>query len=132
MNTFIKLYWKAGLCFLGVFLAGGVTGGIITAGCIRQALIRKANPDNWQPMAMRVLTRRLNLRPDQVDKINPMVTATVQDLRMTRAARYVEVSQSLQQCLTNVSTVLDPDQQKRFEKLVEEHRERWNEHFSGK
>lgn len=113
------------LCFLGVFIAGAIAGSVITLGVARHEIVRLANPQNWQQLAMQQLTRKLDLRPDQVTQVNPIVANAVEDIRLGRRQRIAEVQQTLQQSRANISAVLDAEQEKKFEKLVAERQERW-------
>lgn len=127
MKTWIKTYWKIGLCFIGVFLAGAVAGGVVMAGVARQAVVQRANPKNWQAMVMRAMDRRLALTPEQQAKIEPMVAGAVREIRISRAEFIVKSAQSLNQLKTNVATVLDEKQQKELEKMSRDRQRRWQQ-----
>lgn len=129
MSEFIKRYWKIGLCFLGVFLAGSIAGSGITAGVVYHRLLKRANAANWNEMAMRTLERNLSLTPDQIQKIEPMVGDAVRDLRVIRRERFTESVQVLSRCRTNISTVLDPAQQQKFDALIARRQERLRDFF---
>lgn len=125
MNECIKRYWKIGLCFLGVFLAGAVVGGVVTAGVVRKIVAKRANPQNWEELMMQAMDRKLNLRPDQRIKIAPMVASAANEFKSTRADAVAHYQQTLTQLKSNVATVLDPEQQKKLEKLTQERQQRW-------
>ncbi|PAW77082.1 MAG: hypothetical protein B9S32_12430 [Verrucomicrobia bacterium Tous-C9LFEB] len=125
MNEFIKKYGKIGLCFLGVFLAGAVTGGVISAGIVRRVVAHRTNPQNWEPLLMRAMDRKLDLRPEQRAKIVPMVASAANEFKATRADAVAHHQQTLAQLKANLATVLDPEQQKALEKLSQERQQRW-------
>lgn len=124
MKEIIRQYWKIALCFLGVFLAGGVVGGMLTATVVRQAVVRRLNPQNWDKLVLRAMDRNLNLSPEQRAKIEPMVAAAVTDWRAEHAEAVSHYRQTWQQLKTNVNTVLDPEQQKKLEALAQERQRR--------
>jgi hypothetical protein len=125
MNLSIRQYWKVALCFLGVFLAGAITGGVWTARVARKAIVKKIDPANWKSLDAAKLTRRLNLRPDQVEKINPIIEQKVHELRGMRRDEMETIARSLDQFAVTITPLLDPDQQKEYEKMMAERRERW-------
>ncbi len=72
--------WKVAVAFATVFVAGGVTGGLVAVRVAPTFVQRRVMSEQFATSTMRFLTESLTLSPDQVEKIRPVVTATGDDL----------------------------------------------------
>ncbi len=74
-------YWRIGLGLIVVFVAGAVTGSVATHQWIGHRFNSALNFDNWKGGVMHVLQSKLNLTPEQHEKIAALVDARGQEFR---------------------------------------------------
>ena len=87
--------WKVSVAFATVFVAGGVTGGLVAVRVAPTFVQRRVMSEQFATSTMRFLTESLTLSPDQVEKIRPVVTATGDDLvRLRRDTSAITVYKS--------------------------------------
>lgn len=109
--------WRVLLIFLGVFVAGAVTGGFISLRLVKRA------PDR-EDLALRIMQRysdRLHLTDEQRGVIEPHVERAVAEMHRARA-QAAETMQALEQAM---AVVLTQEQRSMLEAMQAEQRERW-------
>jgi len=117
--------WKVIFAFLGVFLAGAVFGGFLTLRVIKEKFHQSPSMDRFNS---RILTRyadRLELSPDQLDQIRPIVTTAETELRRVRSAGFKATIAIAEKMNEQVAKVLTPEQMTRLEELKMEMNDRW-------
>jgi Spy/CpxP family protein refolding chaperone len=117
--------WKVILAFFGVFLAGAVFGGFVSLRVARSHDFRSAAMDKFTPMLLRRFADRLELTPEQLVKIRPIVTATEVELRRLRNSGFKETIAVAESMNEQIAKVLTPGQLSKLEELKMEMRERW-------
>ena len=65
--------WKPILLLVGIFLAGLVSGSLLTVHFGREWLSGRAAPEQWVTLHLKKLAERLELNPQQVEQIRPIV-----------------------------------------------------------
>lgn len=112
-----------------VFVAGtaaGVAGGYQWG---RRAAFRP-QPRPHESMMQRITTD-YQLRPDQVAKIEPIVTDVSQRMRQLQRDQFRQIGALMKECNTRMSEFLDADQKQRLAER-EARREKWlKEHQHG-
>ena len=91
MNTALK--WKLIAGFLLVFLAGGVTGAFVAAAKTRHFLLMPPNHGMAAETMRRHLRAQLNLTPEQMTKISPIIDragAQLEEIRLETGRRVHE------------------------------------------
>jgi len=119
MNSALK--WKLIAGFILVFVAGGVTGGFVAASCIRQYFLAGRHHEVAADRMRERLKSQLNLTPEQVAKISPIIektTAQLEEIRKDTAGRVHETFSNFHQ---QVAADLTPEQRTKFEELRQRH-----------
>jgi len=119
MTTALK--WKLIAGFLLVFVAGGLTGGFVAATTIRNYFFGAGHHAVAAQRMRERLKSELNLTPEQMTKIGPIIDKTaaqLQEIRMDTARR---VRQTFDEAHRQVSANLTPEQQAKYEELRQRH-----------
>jgi len=119
------LQWKLIVGFLLVFLAGGVTGAFFGAAHARHFFFMAHQRAVISERMRERLQRQLDLTPDQVAKISPIIdkaAAQLQQVRRETGRRVHEIMTERDQQLISIIT---PQQQQKLHQIEERHR-RWH------
>lgn len=115
MKRFGKL--KIILCLAGIFLAGVVTGMFVSFQVARHMMPNQARMTaHW----CKELQSRLNLSPDQMVKVTPIITKSLGNFQTTLGN---DALTALSNCNAQIAVVLTPEQKTRFEQMDKEQRE---------
>ncbi|MDB6128624.1 MAG: hypothetical protein JWM35_2520 [Verrucomicrobia bacterium] len=119
--------WKVVLAFLGVFVAGILSGAMLGVRFGRH-LMPPANHasagQNFGPQIMKRLEDQLELTPDQAKQIQPIVERAQVEVQRLRKENVREVTKAMDQMHTEVSALLTPEQRVKLEELRKKFRER--------
>jgi Spy/CpxP family protein refolding chaperone len=121
--------WKLGLYVLAIFLAGGGTGALITW---RACQGRVATPPSPAEIGARLRAQfqsRLDLTPEQVGKINPLIDQAMHRVEAIRAETASHVFANVSNLHEQVLLVLTPEQKAKFEQLERERRDYLRQKF---
>ena len=121
----ITRHWKIGVCLVAIFIAGAVTGAMITVRVAKNYIARQSNLERWAASALRDYEKRLNLTPEQAAKLRPVFDSTAKRLHEVRAETGRETLVVLRDMNDEVSRELTPDQQKRLEDIKKDFLARW-------
>jgi Spy/CpxP family protein refolding chaperone len=116
--------WKLVLLLTGIFLAGGVTGALLTAKFGRQWVGQRPAPGQWGDGHLRRLARHLELRPEQVEQLKPIVRRNMEELGRLRAESMTESRAVFERMEREISAQLTPEQRSKFDEYNREARER--------
>jgi len=114
-----------------IFVAGGISGGAIG---IYEARSHVPAPPGEQEMAGRMLNRlqaRLDLTPDQMAKIRPIIERAAADLRSIRTDTAQRINKTFDDSYAQVSAILTPAQRVKLDDLQKKRREAMQLHFGG-
>jgi len=103
-------YWKISLGLIVVFVAGAVTGSVATHQWIAHQFNSALNFDNWKGGVMHVLQSKLNLTPEQHEKIAALVDARGQEIRQCFNKAFGDSGHLLVRLQAEVDQVLTPEQ----------------------
>jgi len=112
--------WKVALAFAVVFLAGGVTGGLVAVRMAPTFVQRRVFTEQFATTQMRIITEALTLSPAQVEKIRPVVTATGEDLVRLRR----DTSATFDKMHAGIMKELNPEQQAKHQEFLARMRDR--------
>jgi len=129
MNTALK--WKLIAGFLLVFIAGGVTGAFVAAVTTRHFLFAASHHGM---AAERMRARRkteLNLTPEQLAKISPIIDKTAAELEDIRKDTARRVHQTFSEAHQQIAADLTPEQREKLEQMRARHH-RWMHRFHGR
>ena len=118
------LRWKLVAGFTLVFLAGGVTGAFVGMAQARRHFFlaphRAFLKERWGDR----LRTQLNLTPEQVQKISPIVDKATTDLETIRTETARRVHETMGQAHRDRATNLTDDQRKKLQEIESRHRGR--------
>jgi Spy/CpxP family protein refolding chaperone len=121
MIAWFVRWWKLLALMLGLFMAGAVTGGVVTVVVIRKAIeTQLLDSATWGDRAMQRLDARLNLTPEQEAEIRPIIDQAVSELRIVRDQALEDMGGVMAVAAVEITGKLTPEQQREFEKLREE------------
>ena len=69
--------WKVIVVLIGIFAAGGVTGGFVMLRVSKNRWVNRPVPEEWAPKTLKRLAERLDLTPDQQEQIRTMVAESL-------------------------------------------------------
>lgn len=139
--------WKVVFAFVGIFIAGAVFGAFFSLR-IGGRILQMERPDlhgdvagpqnppapspqqrpmmsqQWQaPQLMRRFAERLDLTPEQKERINPVIQRAAEDFRRQTQINFREHNVIMQRLQEDISKVLTPEQRVRLENMEQRQRE---------
>lgn len=121
--------WKQVLLLLLVFVAGGVTGGIVTHYRTKLAFADAFDFDKWPDRGTEMLTRKLKLTPEQQPKIRATQEVIARQLKEQFHRTMVQVGRYLVEAGRAVDQELTPEQQALHSEMKRELRAAFKKHF---
>ncbi len=118
--------WKVILAFAGVFLAGGICGGLV-ARRVEKFYRPGGKPPVAQafwPQVIHRLDEKLSLTPEQKEKIRPIVQRTQAEVQKLRRDHFAGVSHAMERMHAEIDVLLTPEQRIKLEELRSKLRER--------
>ena len=119
--------WKIVGSLTAIFIAGAVTGSVITFQVVKSIVRARSNPDQWSTRVMREYRHHLQLTPEQVDQIKPRMMEAHRQMKMTRSDLMQEHGQIYRQLHMEIMQVLTPEQRDAFRRLREKKMARFRE-----
>lgn len=116
--------WKLVLLLTGIFLAGGVAGVFLTVRFGRHWISQRAAPDQWASIHVRKLAERLELKPEQVEQIRPIIRRNMEELGRVRIESMTATRAIFERMEKEITERLTPEQRTKFEEYNREKRER--------
>jgi Spy/CpxP family protein refolding chaperone len=116
------LQWKLIAGFLLVFLAGGITGAFFGASHARHYFLRGPHGAFIKERMGERLKRELNLTPDQVTRISPMLDKASAELEKIRTETAQRVHETMAQAHRDMATVLTDEQRAKLQEMHRRHR----------
>jgi len=120
MTQFSK--WKTIGYAVAIFVAGGISGGALGVYETKSHLFA---PPPEQEMALRILNRlrtNLDLSPEQLAKIRPIIEGSAKDLHSIRAETAQRINKVFDDSYAQVSAILTPEQRTTLNQMQ---KERW-------
>jgi Spy/CpxP family protein refolding chaperone len=121
------LQWKLIAGFLLVFVAGGITGTFVGGAYARHHFFELHRPERLGAQMKERLRDELNLTPEQVAKISPIIDKTAAQLRDIRRDTGQRVHQAMTEAHRQIAANLTDVQRQRLQQIEERHR-RWRHH----
>ncbi len=115
MNSIAR--WKIVLSLIAIFIAGSVTGGLLTIAIVKHEVRRQSDPNQWVQLTMQRWKSRLRLTPAQEDKLKPIVETTVSELRTLRTNDLRQNDEIFSRAQARIDPELTPDQRERLKKM---------------
>src|SRR5437763_17038616 len=127
MNQTLK--WKLIAGFFLVFVAGGVTGAAVGGLYARHHFFALHHPERIGARMKERLRSQLNLTPEQVTKISPIIDKTAVQLREIRRETGRRVHQSMAEAHQQIAANLTDEQRKKLLHIEQQHRAWHHRHF---
>jgi Spy/CpxP family protein refolding chaperone len=121
------LQWKLIAGFLLVFVAGGITGAFVGGSYARHHFLELHRPERIGAQMKERLRAELNLTPDQVANISPIIDKTASQLRDIRRDTGQRVHQVMSDAHRQMAANLTDEQRQKLQQIEERHR-RWRHH----
>ena len=121
------LQWKFIAGFLLVFVAGGITGAFVGGSYARHHFLGLHRPERIGAQMKERLRAELNLTPEQVAKISPIIDKTASQLRDIRRDTGQRVHQVIAEAHGEMAGTLTDEQRRKLHQSEERHR-RWRQH----
>jgi len=123
MNRALK--WKLIAGFLLVFLAGGLTGAFVGASHVRHFFFKFHHRGEIGERMRERLRRELDLTPEQVAKISPILERAAAQLQQMRRDSGQRVREILKETHRQMEPNLTDEQREKLKQIEERHR-RWH------
>jgi Spy/CpxP family protein refolding chaperone len=122
MNQALK--WKLIAGFILVFVAGGISGAFLGGLYARHLFFGFHQPEQIGARMKERLRTELNLTPEQVAKISPMIDKTALQLREIRRETARHVHETIAEAHRQMAVNLTDEQRQKLQQIEERHR-RW-------
>jgi Spy/CpxP family protein refolding chaperone len=117
--------WLVILAFLGVFVAGLLSGALVGARYSRQIFPRnRMMGQNFGAALLERYNEQLALTPEQAAKIRPIVEQAQTEVQRQRRENVQEMTKTMDAMHAQISEVLTPEQRVKMEELRKRFRER--------
>lgn len=121
------LQWKLIAGFLLVFVAGGITGAFVGGSYARHHFLGLHRPERIGAQMKERLRTELNLTPEQVANISPIIDKTAVQLRVIRRDTGQRVHQVMTDAHQQMAANLTDEQRQKLQQIEERH-QRWRHH----
>src|SRR4029078_8730908 len=121
------LQWKLIAGFLLVFVAGGITGAFVEGSYAGYHFFEIRHPERIGGRMKDRLRAELNLTPEQLAKISPIIDKTTAQLRDIRRETGRRVRGVLVDAHRQMAPELTDEQRQKLKQMEERHR-RWRHH----
>ena len=118
------LQWKLIAGFLLVFVAGGITGAFVGGSYARHHFFELHRPERIGAQIKDRLRAELNLTPEQVAKISPIIDKTALQLREIRRDTARRVHETIAEAHRQMAVNLTDEQRQKLQQIEDRHR-RW-------
>src|SRR6266508_1899113 len=121
------LQWKLIAGFILVFIAGGISGALLGGSYARHLFFEFHRPEQIGARMKERLRTELNLTPEQVAKISPIIDKTAAQLRDIRRETGRRVHETIAEAHRQMAANLTDEQRQKLQQIEERHR-RWRHH----
>ena len=126
------LQWKLIAGFLLVFVAGGITGAFVGGSYARRHFFELHHPERIGARMKERLRAELDLTPEQLAKISPIIDKTAVQLRDIRRDTGRRVRQIMLDAHQQIAGNLTDAQRQKLQQIEQRH-QRWRHHrFHGR
>ncbi len=119
----MKQSWKIIFVLLGIFVAGGVTGGLVTLRIWKEKMGNHPVPEEWAPRHLKRLSDRLELTPAQQEQLRPVVRRNMEQLSRVRNTFVADTQAVVEAMQREIAQMLTPEQRDKFAQMNRELRD---------
>ncbi len=120
-------HWKVILALLALFAFGALTGTVVTLKVVKRVIESRTNPERMSQSMLQEYHRRLNLTPEQVERIRPILQRTGREMWALRTEMSGRTFQVIRLAHDEIATELTPEQREEFARVNKEMRERYRQ-----
>ena len=124
------LQWKLIAGFLLVFVAGGITGAFVGGSYARHHFLELHRPERIGAQMKERLRAELNLTPEQVAKISPIIDKTAAQLEQIRHETGQRVHELFTEAHREMAAHLSDEQRAKLQAMEARHHQ-WMQHQPG-
>ncbi|MCX8155291.1 MAG: hypothetical protein N3J91_02360 [Verrucomicrobiae bacterium] len=122
-------YWKILLLMVGLFVAGLICGGGLTAAALGKAVIRELSMEGWSRRTTRDLQQQLQLTPEQTEKVKAIADRYQPEVIALRNNTFKLFGALHRQFNAEVTALLTPEQAVAFSNLNARRTEKFQKTF---
>jgi uncharacterized protein YneF (UPF0154 family) len=121
--------WKVIVGIALVFLLGVATGALVTHRAYQRGIksFTEGGPTGVRSMMVKMMTRRLDLTPAQQVEVDTVVREAQREFQVIRQEVQPRAEEILDRATERIRKQLDVKQREKFERIVEQHRQRWHD-----
>ena len=120
----IFTHWKVIVAIVLVFVAGIVSGSVLTVVHFKHAFERALSVENWTSETMKILQKDLKLTAEQQPKVRAIVQETGQQFKQTFHEAINVSATNLVICTYRIDQVLTPEQRAIHQRKFQEFRDK--------
>ncbi|HXT39833.1 MAG TPA: hypothetical protein VN887_07405 [Candidatus Angelobacter sp.] len=106
-----------------IFLVGGITGAVLGWTGAKQKSMERLTPQKICARFRDRLQADLNLTPEQMRRIDPILEKRAQDMESVHDRTVKEIEDLVRSSNEEIAKVLDPSQRERLDQMEKERRE---------
>ncbi|MCD6050167.1 MAG: motif protein [Verrucomicrobia bacterium] len=110
-------HWKIVVVLLGIVLASGYAGARFGYDKAKRDMRARHNPEQWNERAMRGIEEGLKLSPEQRQKIQRLIDAAVDDMKVVRVETVERTTGIVKKLVVDVENELTEEQRVKFSKM---------------
>ena len=126
MNQGLK--WKLIAGFILVFVAGGISGAFLGGMYARHLLFGLHQPEKIGTRMKDRLRAELNLTPEQLAKISPIIDKTATQLKQIRQDTGRRVHEIMMEAHREMAANLTDEQRLKLQRIADRHRHHFHTH----
>ncbi len=122
--------WKIALALTGIFLAGGVAGGIGGYALSHREPRPRMSPDAYTERYLQRMIADVKLTGEQVECLRPMMEEFSEKLSVMRQRAFAETRGVLKEMDRRIEADLTPEQRELYRQMQERDRKQWEMRFA--
>lgn len=122
MNNLSK--WKIIGCLAAIFLVGAATGAVTAVGVAKKVMDERLRLENLEENVMELSRSRLELTPEQVIRIRPLVDQACREYKALQRQTLERVAQIIHDSNQRIAKELTPNQVQKLQEWERKRRER--------
>jgi uncharacterized membrane protein len=122
---------KIGLCFLAVFVAGGITGSMIALRSGHRMMHGHIDVPRFSEKILKHLDSELKLSAEQKEKIRPIIVESLQKQQAIHEQSRSQIEAARDDSRSKIMPLLEPEQQTRLQEMDKKWKNRAHREENG-
>lgn len=114
-----------------IFVAGGITGTVIAWGSAKRKMLQPPSMEKVCSFMEDKLKSRLDLTPEQMAKIQPILNQTACEMKAIHAQTLEQIDRTIQKANEQIAKELNAEQRRKLEEMEIERREFMQKRLKG-